>query len=84
MILKKTSEILKLENDLKKAKQKQKEQLQIVNNKAMNLILKKIGKDKDFTEKFKTFLNENDLSKVYELLSNTYEIDKDEKVKENE
>ncbi|MBS9782722.1 MAG: hypothetical protein KGV43_02835 [Arcobacter sp.] len=77
MILKKTSEIIKLENDLKKAKQKQKEQLQIVNNKAMNLILKKIGKDKDFIEKFKLFLDENNLSKVYELLADTYEVEKE-------
>jgi|GEM_PF-1769077 len=72
MKLQKTTEILKIEEALKKAKLKQKEKLKKTNLEFSQIILNKIKEDENFKKDLKSLLEKYNLNKAILLLNNSY------------
>jgi len=72
MKLQKTTEILKIEEALKRAKLKQKEKLKKTNLEFSQIVLNKLKEDENFKKEFKSLLEKYNLNKVILLLDNMY------------
>lgn len=74
MKIKKTDEIIKIENALKKAKIKQKENIKKVNSELIELILLKLKEDDKFKKDFQILLELYSLNNIIDLFNKNYEI----------
>jgi len=74
MKLQKTTEILKIEEALKKAKLKQKEKLKKTNLEFSQIVLNKLKEDENFKKDFKSLLEKHNLNKAILLLNNMYAV----------
>jgi len=72
MKLQKTTEILKIEEALKKAKLKQKEKLKKTNLEFSQIVLNKLKEDESFKKDFKSLLQKYNLNKAILLLNDSY------------
>jgi len=70
MKLQKNTEILKIEEALKKAKLKQKEKLKKTNLEFSQIILYKLKEDENFKKDFRSLLEKYNLNKAILLLNN--------------
>lgn len=74
MKIKKNEEILKIEEALKKARQKQKETIKKINLEFMETILNKLKDDINFRNDFKSLLLRYNLNESIDLLDKNYGI----------
>jgi len=72
MKLQKTTEILKIEEALKKAKLKQKEKLKKTNLEFSQIVLNKLKEDENFKKDLKSLLQKYNLNKAILLLNDMY------------
>ncbi len=72
MRIKKNNEIVKLEEALKKAKEKQQEDIKKINIKFTEIILKKLYKDEFFKKELKEILSKYNLDNAIDLLNKNY------------
>ena len=72
MKLKKSDEIIKIEEALKKAKQKQKENIKKINLEFTETILNKLKEDDNFKNDLKNLLSKYSLNKSIDLLNKNY------------
>ena len=72
MKLKKSDEIIKIEEALKKAKLKQKENIKKINLEFTEMILNKLKEDDNFKNDLKNLLSKYSLNKSIDLLNKNY------------
>lgn len=72
--IQKTDEIIKIENALKKAKIKQKENIKKVNSELIELIILKLKEDDKFKKDFQVLLELYSLNNIIDLFNKNYEI----------
>lgn len=73
MLVKKSDMVAKLEEELKRAKAKERENLKRVNNKAMDLIINALSKNENFKNEFNELLKRHDLKEVLKTLKEVYD-----------
>lgn len=74
MIVKKNDTIQKLEEELRKAKQKEKERVKAFNSKAMEHLIKGIETNEAFKNDFFNLIKRYELKEVLKVLGEVYEI----------
>ena len=74
MLIKKSDEILKIEEALKKAKQKQKETIKKINSSIGEDILNKLNEDDNLKKEFKELLKRYDLKNTINIIKDNYNL----------
>ena len=84
MLIKKSDEILKIEEALKKAKQKQRENIKKINSTIGEEILKKLSSDDAFKKEFKDLLKKYNLKNTIEIIKENYNVFESKNIIEEE